>query len=93
MARPRAQFWTFLSRSQVGMKQRIFSPPLLEDIGGAISPVQRRVETGQRRSTESHCGLAPNPFIGFWEHVRGWLERSFVGSVLGFFLGRSVGYV
>ena len=52
---------SFLSQSQNGLKQAIFSPQLLGDNGGATCPAQREVKTRRRRRIGSYCRLALEP--------------------------------
>ena len=71
MARPRGQFWTFLSHSQDGLKQPTFSPQLLGDNGGARSPAQREVAACHLRSMGSHCRTTLEPIV--FRKTRPWL--------------------
>ena len=90
LARPRGQFWTFLSQRQVGLTQPTFSPQLLDN-GRAMSPAQRRFRTCHQRSIGSHCRSTLEP-IKSLKLARG-PSRSSLGRVLGSIVGRFVGCV
>ena len=61
---------SILNQNQDGLKQPIFSPELLGNIGGAISPAQNEVEMCHQRSRVSQCRAAM-AFIGSGELARG----------------------